>query len=92
VVTVTYQGGDSGLVEHDLLVSYAGSDDEWMYDEWGCAATTESPSFEVARLAPGESATYVACMDVPADVVRDAAVIVEDLNAPQFTAEMWGMR
>jgi hypothetical protein len=92
VVAVTYEGRGVGNVGDDLLVSYAGSDDEWFYDEWGCLAVTESPVSELAPMRPGETATFVSCMDVPADVVDEAAVIVEDLNAPTFSAEMWGER
>jgi len=92
VVTVTYAGRGVGNVDDDLLVSYVGSDDAWMYDEWGCMAATESPVWDVPRMAPGDTATFVSCMDVPADVVDEAAVIVEDLGAPTFSAEMWGRR
>jgi hypothetical protein len=55
-------------------------------------AVTESPVSELAPMQPGETATFVSCMDVPADVVDEAAVIVEDLNAPTLSAEMWGER
>ena len=92
VVTVTYDGAGVGFVEEDLLVSYAGSDDDWLYDEWSCSGTTESPVWEVGALREGETATFVACMDVPADVVHESAVIVEDLAAEDFTAELWGER
>lgn len=92
VVTVTYVGRGVGIVEEDLLVSYVGSDDHWIYDEWGCAAITDRPVFKVDPIEPGATATFVSCMDVPAEVVDEAAVIVEDLRAPMFTAEMWGER
>ncbi|WP_146906529.1 hypothetical protein [Cellulomonas aerilata] len=92
VVTVTYTGSSLGTVGDDLLVSYAGSTDEWLYDEWSCAAVTETPPYEVPRLSPGESATFVSCMDVPADVVDEPAVVVEDLTSVEPVGEMWGER
>jgi hypothetical protein len=91
-VTVTYVGDGVGVVDEDLLVSYAGSSDDWLYDEWGCAAVTESPVTELDPLGPGDTATFVSCMDVPAEVVDEPAVIVEDLAGDVFTAEMWGER
>jgi hypothetical protein len=92
VVTVTFQGTGLGSIVDDLLVSYAGSTDGWLYDEWSCAAETEAPPYTLHRLTPGESATFVSCMDVPADVVDEAAVVVEDLSADEPTGEAWGER
>ncbi len=91
-VTATYVGPGVGVVEDDLLVSYAGSSDDWLYDAWGCAALTESPVTELPPVELGDTVTFVACMDVPTDVLDQSAVVVEDLAAPEFTAELWGQR
>ncbi len=73
-------------------MSNAGSSDDWLYDELTCGATTDRPVHAVGRLASGEQATFVACMDAPADVIRDTAVIVEDLTSWELAAETWGVR
>jgi hypothetical protein len=87
-----YEGRRVGVVEDDLLVSYVGSNDDWTYVEWDCAATTDRPVYDLGELEPGESATYTACMDVPVDVLQDTAVIVEDLTSWEGVVEMWGER
>ena len=87
-VMLVYEGDGRGNPEKDLMLSYPGHDD-WLYDETTCLAETSAPIWEIGSLEPGATATFTACMDVPADAVRDRAVLVDDMRAEEFSAELW---
>jgi hypothetical protein len=85
---VTNTGPTATRPMMELLASYWGTDDT-LYDEWACNAFTPRPSMEVGLLQPGESAEYDVCIDMPADAIGDATLLVEDLRSTKFSASQW---
>lgn len=87
-LTVTNTGVADAVPFDDLLASYLGTD-SYLYDEYSCAAFTATSVYDVGTLAPGATASYTVCMDVPVEAIGNAEVVVESAVATSFDGAVW---
>ena len=87
-VSVTNTGAEPARPAVDLYHYYAG-DDDLMYGDWTCASWTPRPLTDVGPLAPGETAEYDVCFDVPLHAVDRPTLLVDDATALEYRLTQW---
>lgn len=77
-VTVTFAGEDEGDPYWDLDAAVLGTDGR-VYPASSCWAALPRDPMDLDPVAPGATASYQVCMDVPAEAAAGATVRVEEL-------------
>lgn len=87
-VSVTNAGAEPARPATDLYHYYPG-DDELLHGDWSCTAWTPRPLLDVGALAPGETAEYDVCFDVPTDALGSPMLVLDDARAPEYRLTQW---
>jgi len=78
-LSATYTGANTGDVHFDLFTGLVDGDGQEFYSG-DCYAELSAPSMNAPSMAPGESVTWQACFDVPAESLQGAALFVTNLT------------
>lgn len=87
-VSVTNTGSEPARPAMNLYHYYAG-DDDLIYGDWTCGAWSPRPLADVGPLAPGETAEYDVCFDVPLHALGRPTLVVDDGTAAEYTFTQW---
>ena len=87
-VSITNAGAEPVRPAADLYHYYPG-DDDLLHGDWSCAAWTPRPLLDVGPLAPGESAEYDVCFDVPLHALGSPMLVLDDARATEYRLTQW---